>query len=111
MGLDIVLNEVSLVNGAHDIPTTQQLMSDLFDTIGEATSIAGRGHTNIEAYTPKNLLAFPLAPEYPMRRWLNDKTVDERQRRLFLTIATKKPYIDDIAEAYDEEFLFQQKPV
>src|SRR5579859_2835842 len=111
MGLDIVLNEVSLINAAHDIPTSKQLMSDLFDTIAEAASVVGRGNLNIEVCTPRNLSALPLAPEYAMGRWLNDRTVDERQRRLFIAIATKKPYIDDIAESSEEEFLFQQMPV
>jgi hypothetical protein len=111
MGLDIVLNEVSLINAAHDIPTSKQLMSDLFDTIVEAASVVGRGNLNIEVCTPRDLSALSLAPEYAVGRWLNDRTVDERQRRLFLAIATKKPYIDDIAESSEEEFLFRQMPV
>lgn len=108
MGLDIVLNEVSLINAAHDITTSKQLMSDLFDTIAEAASVVGRGNLNIEVCTPRNLAALPLAPGYPVGRWLNDRTVDERQRRLFIALATKKPYIDDITESSEEEFLFQQ---
>jgi hypothetical protein len=111
MGLDIVLNEVSLINAARDIRTAKQLMSDLFDTIGEAASAVGRGNLSIEVCTPGDLPALSLAPGYTVRHLFSDKTVDERQRRLFINIAINKPYIDDVTEVYEEEFRFQQEPV
>ena len=108
MGLDVVLNEVSFIEAA-SISQANQLMSDLFKTIAATNLVAGRGNAKIEMYTPRNLLDLPLAPDYSMRRWLS--AVDERQRRLFLAIATKEPYIDDVTESYEEEFFYQEKPV
>jgi hypothetical protein len=40
MGLDMVLNEVSLIDAANDISTAKQLMSELYKTIETFISIA-----------------------------------------------------------------------
>ena len=112
MSLDIVLNDVSLIDAAYDIPTARHLMSDLFKTITAASMLVGRRNTKIEVCTPRNLLALPLVPhKYTVVSCCNDKTVDEPQRLLFLKIATNTPYIDDVDEDLGEEFLFQGQPV
>lgn len=111
MGLDMVLNEVSLENAANDIPTARQLMSGLFGTVSAFAVVVGRGNLKLEICTPKGLLALPLAPEYPVIRWIKDSSVEKEHIQLLLAIVANKPFIDDVDDTYEEEFLYQGKSV
>lgn len=94
MDLEMVFNELSLRPLATDTYAAQQRMSTLLQTIIAATRYGVkrvvRAHSKLEAEE--------LAPGYPIARWLNDQHVDKELRRLFLTLTTKAPFLEDISQ-------------
>lgn len=107
MDLEMVLNELSLNSPIDDVQTAKQLMSDLVSTVQMMES---RHTVRVTLITQRNLPSLLLSPDYPVARWWGDHSVDERVRRLFITLVAKGPYIDDITETGLEEFLCQKDP-
>ena len=101
MDLDMVLNELSLQTPAADIPTARQRMSDLIDTVRQATA---SGVKRVLRTTYPDLNTIALAPGYPVARWRNDGEVDLYERRFFKTLTFKAPVWADVAEEIKNNF-------
>jgi len=94
MDLEMVLNELSLLTPAADIPTARQWMSDLITTVRTATA---QGIKRV-IRTQSDFQSTILAPEYPIARWRNDSAVDREARRFVTTLITKAPFLTDVSD-------------
>ncbi len=106
MDLEVVLNELSLKKQADDVQTAQELMSGFITTLREVESAK---NVKITLIYQRDLLSNEtnnLAPNYPLRSYIYDRSVDEKERRLLIALMTKGPYID---ETNLDEFLYQGK--
>lgn len=93
MDFDLILNELSLQNPAPNEQVAQQRMSELIKTI---KTVKAQG-VKVSLRTQEDFHTTILAPNYPLRHWLNDADRDER---LFIKIlATKAPFSTDIANS------------
>ncbi|XZF65192.1 MAG: hypothetical protein ACSI46_11135 [Gloeotrichia echinulata DVL01] len=90
MDFDLILNELSLQNTAPNEQVAQQRMSELIKTI---KAVKAQG-VKVSLRTKDNFHTIILAPNYPLRRWLND--ADEVERIFIKTLATKAPFSTDI---------------
>jgi hypothetical protein len=100
MDLEMVLNELSIRTPASDIPTARQWMSELIQTLRQATS---RGVKRV-LRTSHEINSLELAPNYPIARWRNDNQVDREEKRFFITLTTKAPFWTDFAEGIKNQF-------
>ncbi len=89
MDFDLILNELSLRNPASNEQIAQQRMSELIKTI---KAVKAQG-VNVSLRTKENFHTTLLAPNYPLRRWLND--ADQVERIFIKTLATKAPFSTD----------------
>ncbi|MFN6565084.1 MAG: hypothetical protein RMY28_035530 [Nostoc sp. ChiSLP01] len=92
MEIDLVLNELSLKNMASDEQTARQWMSNFIQTI---KAVKSQG-VKVSLRTKDNFHQTILAPDYPLRRWLNDKEVDQVERGFIRTLATTSPFSTNI---------------
>lgn len=93
MTLEMVLNERSLHTPAANIPTAQQWMNQLIQTIRTAQKL---GIKTLRTHTDLNSAC--LAENYAIAQWRNDKNVDRETQRFFKSLQTKSPFIDPITE-------------
>ncbi|KZL50927.1 hypothetical protein A2T98_04870 [Nodularia spumigena CENA596] len=93
MDLDLILNELSLRNPAPNEQEAQQRMSELIKTI---KAVKAQGVT-VSLRTKENFYTTILAPNYPLRRWLND--ADQVERIFIKTLATKAPFSTDLVNS------------
>lgn len=100
----MVLNELSLCTSAPDIITARQWMSQLIQTLRQASS-AG---VNRVLRTSDEINYLEIAPNYPISKWRNDPEVDREERRFFTTLTAKAPFWNDVAEDYKDEFDLSQ---
>lgn len=99
MDLEMVLNELSLLTPAADIPTAQQWMSDFIITVRTATA---QGVKRV-IRTQSDFQSTILAPDYPVARWRNDNAVDREARRFLKTLITKAPFLTDVSDPEIED--------
>ncbi|MEH2348915.1 MAG: hypothetical protein V7K55_13055 [Nostoc sp.] len=93
MDFDLILNELSLRNPAPNEQVAQQRMSELIKTI---KAVKAQG-VKVSLRTKEDFHTTILAPNYPLRHWLNDA---EQVERLFIkTLATKAPFSTDIVNS------------
>lgn len=90
MNFDLILNELSLRNLASNEQIAQQIMSEFIKTI---KAIKAQG-MKVSLRTKDNFHTIILAPNYPIRRWLNN--ANEVDRVFIKTLATKTPFSTDI---------------
>jgi hypothetical protein len=90
---DLILNELSLRNPASNEQIAQQRMSELIKMI---KAVKAQG-VKVSLRTKENFHTIILAPNYPLRRWLND--ADQVERVFIKTLATKAPFSTDIANS------------
>lgn len=100
----MVLNELSLRTPAADIPTAQQLMSELIGTVRQATTSGVKRVLR----TSDEINTIELAPGYPVARWRNDSTVNREERTFFRTLTSKAPFWTDVAEEIKGNFDLSQ---
>ncbi|MCG6133318.1 MAG: hypothetical protein MET45_01405 [Nostoc sp. LLA-1] len=93
MDFDLILNELSLRNPAPNEQVAQQRMSELIKTI---KAVKSQG-VKVSLRTKENFHTTILAPNYPLRRWLND--ADQVERIFIKTLATKAPFSTDIVNS------------
>ncbi|MFN6463788.1 MAG: hypothetical protein RMZ41_018520 [Nostoc sp. DedVER02] len=93
MEINLVLNELSLQNPTSDKETARQWMSNFINTV---KAVKAQG-VKVYLRTKDNFHATILAPDYPLRRWLNDKEVDQVERGFIITLATGSPFSTNIA--------------
>lgn len=91
--MEIVLNELSVRDPAPDIPTARQWMSDLIGTINAVQKYSAGA---VSLRTQYDFHCTQIAPDYPLRRWLNDQEVDQIKRDIILTLTTNSPFSRDI---------------
>lgn len=91
MEIDLILNELSLRNPASDKRIACEWMSEFISSI---KAIKAEG-VKVQLRTQENFHTTILAPDYPIRRWLND--ADEVERRFVKSLVTKAPFSNDIA--------------
>lgn len=91
--MEMVLNELSLRHPAPDIPTARKWMSELIGTI---RAVKKHSAQSVSLRTQYDFYLTSIAPDYPLRRWLNDKDVDEVERRFIKTLVTKSPFSNDV---------------
>lgn len=96
----MVLNELSLRSPAYDIPTARQWMSELIQTLREAT----KSGVQRVLRTSDEINLLILAPDYSIVRWRNDPEVDLEERRFFKTLTQKYPVWTDVAENIKDSF-------
>jgi putative addiction module killer protein len=94
MSLEMVLNERSLDTLANNIPTAQQWMAQLIDTIRAAQKLGLAGMR-----THSDLNSALLAADYSIAQWRNDKNVDRDTQRFFRSLQSKYPFIDILTES------------
>ena len=95
MDFDLILNELSLQNPTSDKQTARQWMSNFIKTI---KAVKDQG-VKVYLRTKDDFHTTILAPDYPLRRWLNDKEVDQVERGFIRTLATKAPFSTDIVNS------------
>ncbi len=100
MDLEMVLNELSLQTSAPDIPTARKWMSELIQTLRQATSSG----VNRVLRTSDEINALMLTSDYPISRWRNDSEVDIDEKRFFKTLSTKAPFWTDVIEEIKDQF-------
>lgn len=100
MDLEMVLNELSINLPASDIFTARKWMSELIQTLREATSTGVKRVLR----TSEEINSLKLAPDYPIARWRNDDQVDKEEKRFFVTLTTKAPFWKDVAEDIKDQF-------
>lgn len=93
MTLEMILNERSLNASAANIPTAQQWMDQLIQTIRTAQKL---GITTLRTHTDLNSAI--LTENYSIAQWRNDKTVDREVQRFFKSLQSKFPFIDPLTE-------------
>ena len=93
MTLEMILNERSLNASAANIPTAQQWMNQLIQTIRAAQKL---GISTLRTHTDLNRAI--LTENYSIAQWRNDKTVDREVQRFFKSLQTKSPFIDRLTE-------------
>ena len=98
MAIDLVLNELSLRAPAADIFSARHAMSLLLRTISHAAKAGAARMLRVH----RDLNGELLAPAYPVSRWRNDGDVDREERRLFLSLATKAPFLADLPDRATE---------
>ncbi|MBP0004852.1 MAG: hypothetical protein J7642_14245 [Cyanobacteria bacterium SBC] len=102
MDLEMVFNELSLKSPVEDIQSARQLMSELIQTLQQATKSGVQRVLRTEEKL--NLNNLELAPGYPISKWRNDREVDREERRFFLTLTTKTSFWIDTAEEIKHNF-------
>ncbi|MCC5605470.1 hypothetical protein LC612_01315 [Nostoc sp. CHAB 5834] len=95
MDFDLILNELSLRNPAPNEQVAQQRMSELIKTIQAVKA----QQVKVSLRTKENFHTTILAPNYPLRRWLNDNDADQVERLFIKTLVTKAPFSTDIANS------------
>jgi hypothetical protein len=93
MALDMILNELSLPL-ASDIPTARTRFSIFIQVL---KSVRNQGLKKASLLTQYNFHQILLAPDYPLRRWLNDPEVNREEKTFLRTIATSSPFSQGIA--------------
>lgn len=104
MDLEMVLNELSLRTPAANEQTARQLMSELIDTLSQATSSGVKRILR----TSDNINHIEIARNYPIARWRNDNNIDREERRFFRTLITKAPFWNDTTEEIKDKFDLSQ---
>ncbi len=92
MDIDLILNELSLQQPAPNQEVAKKWMSCLIKTI---RTVKGQG-MKANLRTKDDFHTTILAPNYPLRRWLNDKEVDQVERLFIKTLATKTPFSTEL---------------
>ncbi|TVP65473.1 MAG: hypothetical protein EA343_03255 [Nodularia sp. (in: Bacteria)] len=95
MDFDLILNELSLRNPAPNEQEAQQRMSELIKTI-QAVKAQG---VKVILRTKEDFYTTILAPNYPLRRWLNDKNINQIERQYIKILATTSPFSTDIVNS------------
>jgi hypothetical protein len=91
--IDLILNELSLKNLASNEQTARQWMSNFINTI---KAVKAQG-VKVYLRTKHDFHTTILAPNYPLRRWLNDQDVDQVERGFIRALATGNPFSNNIA--------------
>jgi hypothetical protein len=99
MDLEMVLNELSLQPPANDKVAARQRMIELVETLSTATRLGVKRVLR----THRDLKYEELGPDYLVANWMNDNGVDREARRYFLNLATKAPYLVDVADSTIED--------
>lgn len=93
----MVLNELSLQTPAPDIPTAKKWMSELIQTLREATS---SGIKRI-LRTSNEINYLEIAPQYPISKWRNETSREEKQ--FFTSLTTKAPFSTDVSQEIQDQ--------
>lgn len=100
MDIEMVFNELSLQTPAQNIHIARQWMSTLLQTTAEATKNFGvKRVLRVE----KEFFEKPLAPEYTINIWRNDRQVDRDEKRRFYSLQTKYPSLIGLEETEIEK--------
>ncbi len=101
MSLDIVFNELSSTPIAPDIDSAHLRISDFVYVLRRAISFGANRvlRTNAEFHS------MVLAPGYSFAQWRSDKRTDRDQFRFILGLATKAPFLEDLANPATEQRL------
>jgi hypothetical protein len=92
MGLEMVLNDLSLLPLAEDKWAARQRMEKLVGTLQAATKSGAERVLRVDV----DVNYIELAPDYSIAHWRNDPRVDREARRYFLRLSTKAPYLQDV---------------
>ncbi|KJR40046.1 hypothetical protein MCHI_004052 [Candidatus Magnetoovum chiemensis] len=92
--MDIYFNELSIQQATHSA-TAKEWMSSLIQVYKKAKE--ENGFNSLK--TSKQIFDENLAPNYTIRQWLNDRSVNRDEQSLFRQIATKSPYIDEMLDS------------
>lgn len=93
MTVDMILNELSLPI-ASDIPTARATFSNFIQVL---RSVGNQGFKKAVLITLYDFHQTLLAPDYPLRRWLNDPEVSREEKSFLRSIATSSPFSQNIA--------------
>ena len=92
MGLELVLNDLSLLPLARDIYVARQRMSNFIETYIAAVSLK----VEKALRTADDMNGIELTSGYSVAQWRNDPDVSREVRTYLRTIATKKPYLQGV---------------
>lgn len=100
MDVEMVFNELSAVVPAPDIRAAGERMSIFIETTVVATS---KYKLSRVLRIEKVFFDMLLAPDYPLKKWLNDKQADIEARRRFRSLTTAYPPLADFEDTDIEE--------
>ncbi len=100
MDLEMVLNELSFKTPVANIRIARQLMTELINTLSQATR---NGLPRI-LRTHNDINSIELAPGYPIARWRNDNEVRLEERSFFRTLTSKAPIWGDAPQDIKNDF-------
>jgi len=95
MDLEMVLNELSLRPLARDVYAARKRMTEFVQTMNMATMQGVRRMLR----TSSDFNTEELAPDYPVMRWVNDKSVEPDLRNFYLKLATNAPFLVDVNDS------------
>jgi hypothetical protein len=110
MTVEMYMNELSIAEPAADIYIARSWSSEFVNTLRNAVSF-GFGKV---LRTQENFYDIFIAPDYPIRKWLNDTEVDKESQRYIKSFTTKAPYWEDLpnldSDILSKEFLSDGNP-
>lgn len=111
MGLEMVLNDLSLLPLAENEWAARERMEKLVSTLQAATK---QGTERI-LRTDRDIHGMELASGYSIALWRNDPEVDRETRQYFKRLVTKAPYLADVNDLkvleiyYSSDFFHEQQ--
>lgn len=96
----MVLNELSLQTTAPDITTARKWMSELIQTLRQATSSGVKKILR----TSNEINSLEIAPKYPISKWRNDDSTSREEKQFFRTLTTKAPFWTDASPDIQDQF-------
>jgi hypothetical protein len=111
MGLEMVLNDLSLLPLAENKWAARERMEKLVSTLQAATKLGAERILR----TDRDIHGMDLAPGYSIALWRNDSEVDKETRQYFKRLITKAPYLEDVDDLkvletyYSSDFFHEQQ--
>ncbi|MCU5378239.1 hypothetical protein OCA08_13925 [Bacillus cereus] len=111
--MDLVLNELSHKTYLGDVESAKKLMNEFIKVLVLINSKGIQPKLRMKT----DIYNLYLTQEYPLTKWINDRTVDLDKRRLIMSIITQFPFIDKELESiiYDKvlasDFKFENEVV
>jgi len=106
--MELILNDLSCITAA-DRLTARDWIHTFLRTVRAAFATG----ISRSLRAKEDFQNWPLAPDYPFQKWLNDGEVDRETRLYFLSLTTKSPFWVDLPQLEDQvlacEFYFEKR--
>lgn len=92
MPFDLIFNELSVLTPAQDHHTGCRWMDEFVATLRQCRKAGVSGGLRV----PKQFHHMLLANDYPIGRWIGDRSIDRNQRDFVRVVITKAPFLEDL---------------